>query len=49
LFCKILDALKAKGLTIERFFELLDTDDSGSLSSVEMKTGLKSLKIVLNA
>lgn len=48
LFNKLMDAFKSKNLTLEKAFGLLDTDNSGTITPVELKIGLKSLKIVLN-
>jgi Ca2+-binding EF-hand superfamily protein len=48
LFNKLLDAIKAKNMTLDRVFELLDTDNSGTVSPAELRIGLKQLKIVLN-
>jgi Ca2+-binding EF-hand superfamily protein len=41
LFCKLLDAIKARNLTLEKTFELLDTDNSGTVTPSELKIGLK--------
>lgn len=48
LFNKLLDAIKSRNLTIEKVFELIDTDGSGSITPSELKEGLRSLKIILN-
>lgn len=32
LFNKLLDAIRARNLTLDRAFELLDTDDKGTLT-----------------
>lgn len=37
MFCKLLDAIKARNLTVEKMFELIDTDGSGSLNPAELK------------
>ena len=40
--------MKSRSITLERCFELLDVDSSGSLTPSELREGLRQLKIVLN-
>lgn len=48
LFKRVLRAIKAKNLSIERLFSLIDVDNDEQVTPEELRTGLESLKIILN-
>ena len=48
LFAKLLGQIQNKGLDNDRFFDLLDLNNDGQLSSIEFRNGLHALKIVIN-